>query len=176
MTLLLAAAISNQMARPVLNDKVSVPDLSSPAPVTSLPFCGVDQEIWVECKPERWLDQLQLLMFYVVGRLSHLIVLDREDERKRIKEERGFGDDYLPLEKSSGPSMADALTVDRLASLVKYSETAMAPRASILKTEPPLLHSRQAESNEKSLDSRIVLSLSREELVEEVDGDLDAGT
>ncbi|KAM0970668.1 hypothetical protein ACFX2A_019004 [Malus domestica] len=38
-------------------------------------FCGVDQEIWAECRPEKCLDQLLLLLFYVVVKLSHLIVV-----------------------------------------------------------------------------------------------------
>ncbi|KAL8106975.1 L-arabinokinase-like [Apium graveolens] len=44
-----------------------------------------------------------------------------------------------------GAVQADALTVDRLASLEKYSETAVAPRDSILKTEVEWLHSIKAD-------------------------------
>ncbi|TQD86798.1 hypothetical protein C1H46_027671 [Malus baccata] len=44
-----------------------------------------------------------------------------------------------------GAVQADALTVDRLASLAKYSETAVAPRASILKTEVQWLTSIKAD-------------------------------
>ncbi|XP_031475091.1 L-arabinokinase-like isoform X1 [Nymphaea colorata] len=45
----------------------------------------------------------------------------------------------------SGAVQADALTVDCLASLEKYSETAVVPRASILATEAEWLHSIQAD-------------------------------
>ncbi|EXC32767.1 hypothetical protein L484_019881 [Morus notabilis] len=44
-----------------------------------------------------------------------------------------------------GAVQADALTVDRLASLEKYSETAVAPRASILATEVQWLNSIKAD-------------------------------
>ncbi|XP_010524568.1 PREDICTED: L-arabinokinase isoform X2 [Tarenaya hassleriana] len=44
-----------------------------------------------------------------------------------------------------GAVQADALTVDRLASLEKYVETAVVPRASILKTEVEWLHSIKAD-------------------------------
>nr|XP_043640289.1 L-arabinokinase-like [Erigeron canadensis] len=44
-----------------------------------------------------------------------------------------------------GAVQADALTVDRLASLEKYSETAVAPRASILATEVEWLNSIKAD-------------------------------
>lgn len=44
-----------------------------------------------------------------------------------------------------GAVQADALTVDRLASLEKYSETAVAPRASILATEIEWLNSIKAD-------------------------------
>ncbi|KAM0059342.1 putative L-arabinokinase [Helianthus debilis subsp. tardiflorus] len=44
-----------------------------------------------------------------------------------------------------GAVQADALTVDRLASLEKYSETAVAPRASILATEVKWLNSIKAD-------------------------------
>ncbi|CAL8996619.1 unnamed protein product [Prunus brigantina] len=44
-----------------------------------------------------------------------------------------------------GAVQADALTVDRLASLAKYSETAVVPRASILKTEVEWLTSIKAD-------------------------------
>lgn len=44
-----------------------------------------------------------------------------------------------------GAVQADALTVDRLASLVKYSETAVVPRASILETEIEWLNSIKAD-------------------------------
>ncbi|PQM34291.1 hypothetical protein Pyn_29605 [Prunus yedoensis var. nudiflora] len=44
-----------------------------------------------------------------------------------------------------GAVQADALTVDRLASLAKYSETAVVPRASILKTEVEWLNSIKAD-------------------------------
>ncbi|KAF9617865.1 hypothetical protein IFM89_039084 [Coptis chinensis] len=44
-----------------------------------------------------------------------------------------------------GAVQADALTVDRLASLEKYSETAVAPRASILETEVEWLESIKAD-------------------------------
>ncbi|XP_068636633.1 L-arabinokinase-like [Aristolochia californica] len=44
-----------------------------------------------------------------------------------------------------GAVQADALTVDRLASLEKYSETAVVPRASILATEAEWLNSIQAD-------------------------------
>lgn len=44
-----------------------------------------------------------------------------------------------------GAVQADALTVDRLASLEKYSETAVAPRASILATEVEWLNSVKAD-------------------------------
>ncbi|XP_026458266.1 L-arabinokinase-like [Papaver somniferum] len=44
-----------------------------------------------------------------------------------------------------GAVQADALTVDRLASLQKYSETAVAPRASILATEVEWLNSINAD-------------------------------
>ncbi|WOG85756.1 hypothetical protein DCAR_0104949 [Daucus carota subsp. sativus] len=44
-----------------------------------------------------------------------------------------------------GAVQADALTVDRLASLEKYSETAVAPRDSILETEVQWLHSIKAD-------------------------------
>ncbi|KAL0705490.1 hypothetical protein Bca4012_071915 [Brassica carinata] len=40
-----------------------------------------------------------------------------------------------------GAVQADALTVDRLASLEKYVETTVVPRAEILKTEVEWLHS-----------------------------------
>ncbi|KAM1197445.1 hypothetical protein ACFX2G_009120 [Malus domestica] len=41
MTLLLTTEISNQTARPVLNDNVSVSDLGSLAAITSSPFCSM---------------------------------------------------------------------------------------------------------------------------------------
>nr|VDC83294.1 unnamed protein product [Brassica rapa] len=44
-----------------------------------------------------------------------------------------------------GAVQADALTVDRLASLEKYVETAVVPRAEILKTEVEWLHSIKAD-------------------------------
>uniref|UniRef100_A0A0V0HLQ2 Putative ovule protein n=1 Tax=Solanum chacoense TaxID=4108 RepID=A0A0V0HLQ2_SOLCH len=44
-----------------------------------------------------------------------------------------------------GAVQADALTVDRLASLEKYSETAVVPRASILATEVEWLKSIKAD-------------------------------
>lgn len=44
-----------------------------------------------------------------------------------------------------GAVQADALTVDRLASLEKYSETAVVPRDSILETEVEWLHSIKAD-------------------------------
>lgn len=44
-----------------------------------------------------------------------------------------------------GAVQADALTVDRLASLEKYSETAVVPRASILETEVAWLNSIKAD-------------------------------
>jgi L-arabinokinase len=44
-----------------------------------------------------------------------------------------------------GAVQADALTVDRLASLEKYVETAVVPRAEILETEVEWLHSIKAD-------------------------------
>ncbi|CAN6987289.1 L-arabinokinase-like [Brassica rapa] len=44
-----------------------------------------------------------------------------------------------------GAVQADALTVDRLASLEKYVETAVIPRAEILETEVEWLHSIKAD-------------------------------
>ncbi|KAM1714651.1 hypothetical protein ACFX12_025227 [Malus domestica] len=51
MTLLLATEISNQTARPVLNDNVSVSDLGSLALVTSSPFYSMSSVSSVPSMP-----------------------------------------------------------------------------------------------------------------------------
>ncbi|KAM1247330.1 hypothetical protein TB2_043428 [Malus domestica] len=59
------------------------------------------------------------------------------------------------------------------ADLVVFGFIPVAPQENL---QPHLLRSRWAEMNEESLGSWMVLSLGKEELVGEIDGDLDART
>ncbi|CDY58600.1 BnaA07g36950D [Brassica napus] len=67
----------------------------------------------------------------VVEVVSHLIAAGHDSPRLKIRK----------VLLDCGAVQADALTVDRLASLEKYVETAVIPRAEILETEVEWLHS-----------------------------------
>ncbi|CDY23135.1 BnaC09g18890D [Brassica napus] len=67
----------------------------------------------------------------VVEVVRHLIAAGHDSPRLKIRK----------VLLDCGAVQAGALTVDRLASLEKYVETAVVPRAEILKTEVEWLHS-----------------------------------